>query len=105
MNKPGQLQIWLRGGHIALALAVLGLLGIGLFQRRDSLAEIQRLDARERTEVEQVKADITRRSAQRDGLRRDDPYVVEYLARERLNYIGPGEFSPPPPVDRPVSPR
>jgi cell division protein FtsB len=98
-------RTWLRLGHVALALGVIAALTVSLVGRRESLAELQRIDARERTEVEQVKADIARRGAQRDGLRRDDPYVVEYLARERLNYIGPGEFVPPPPVDRPASPR
>ena len=33
--------------------------------------------------------------ALREGLKRDDPYVVEYLARDRLQYTAPGEIAVP----------
>lgn len=90
------MSIALRLVHAAFAIALVGWLVAGYLERRQELAKVQEAAAAEQRETQRMQAEIERGKALRDGLRRDDPYVIEYLARERLQYAGPGEMNPPP---------
>lgn len=90
------MSIALRLAHGALALALVAWLVIAYVDRRQELAKVRTVAAEEQAETARLKQDLERGAAMRDGLKRDDPYVVEFLARDRLNYTGPGELSPPP---------
>mgnify|MGYP000545470011 CR=1 FL=1 len=90
------MSIALRLLHAAFAIALLGWLVAGYVERRDELAKVRTAAAAERQETERLQAEIERGRALKEGLRRDDPYVVELLARDRLQYAAPGEITPPP---------
>jgi cell division protein FtsB len=89
-------NIALRLVHAALAIALVGWLVSAYAERRGELGKVRDLAAAEQLETQRLNAEIERGKALRDGLKRDDPYVVEYLARDRLQYAGPGEMNPPP---------
>lgn len=82
--------------HAVAAIALLGWLATVLVDRRGDVRQVRELSAKERTEIERIKAELSHSQALRDGLRQEDPYVIEFLARDRLNYTGPGELNPPP---------
>lgn len=86
----------LRLFHAAVAIAVVGWLASVLVERRDELAKVRELADKERSERQRAEAELAHGQALRDGLKRDDPYVVEYMARDRLQFAGPGELVPPP---------
>lgn len=90
------MNISIRLVHAAFAIALVGWLVASYLERRQELAKVQEAAAVERRETQRLQADIERGKALRDGLKRDDPYVIEYLARDRLQYTGPGEMNPPP---------
>ena len=94
MMTPGSLAGRLL--HAAVAIALLGWLASVLVDRRSDVAQVRELTAKEHAESERIKAELIRSQALRDGLRRDDPYVIEFMARDRLQYTGPGELNPPP---------
>lgn len=89
-------SVALRLLHAVIALAVVGWLASVLVERRGELAKVRDLADKERSERQRSEFELTRGQALRDGLKRDDPYVVEYLARERLQFTGPRELAPPP---------
>lgn len=82
--------------HAAFAIALVGWLVTAYVERRAELAKVREAAAAERVETQRLQSEIERGKALRDGLKRDDPYVIEYLARDRLQYAGPGEMNPPP---------
>lgn len=88
--------ISLRLFHAVVAITVVVWLSSVLVERRGELAKVRDLADKERVERQRADADLSRGQALRDGLKRDDPYVVEYLARDRLQFTGPGELAPPP---------
>ncbi|MBN8527485.1 MAG: hypothetical protein J0M02_19300 [Planctomycetes bacterium] len=90
------MSIALRLLHAAFAIALVGWLIASYLERRQELGKVQEAAESERRETQRMQADIEHGKALRDGLKRDDPYVIEYLARDRLQYTGPGELSPPP---------
>lgn len=90
------MSLALRLLHAALALVLIGWLVSAYVDRRADLGKVRETTAQERGETSRLQQELERGRALRDGLRRDDPYVVEFLARERLQYSGPGEMSPPP---------
>ena len=82
--------------HAAFAIALLGWLVAGYVERRADLGKVRAAAAAEREETERLHSEIEKGKALRDGLKRDDAYVVEYMARERLQYTTPGDITPPP---------
>ena len=82
--------------HAVIAVTLLGWLATVLVDRRNEVGQVRELTAKEHAEIDRIKAELIRSQALRDGLRHDDPYVIEFLARDRLQYTGPGELNPPP---------
>ena len=82
--------------HLAIAAAILG----GLVEQRrtrgEAVAEVRSVADAESRETDRMQRDHTVQKSLLDGLREQDPYVVEYLARERLGYARTGEIAPPP---------
>jgi hypothetical protein len=90
------MDLFLRLVHGGLAVALVGWLAMHLVDGRSELAKVRGVADAERADNAAIQADILKGEALRDGLKRDDPYVIEYLARERLQYTGPNELTPPP---------
>ncbi len=82
--------------HAAFAVALLGWLVSTYVERHRELVKVREAAASEALETQRLQNEIEHSKALRDGLKRDDPYVVEFLARDRLQYTAPGELAPPP---------
>jgi hypothetical protein len=82
--------------HILLGLAVLVLLVRQLGIRAQEVSDIRGLANHEHTETVQMQRTMQLHQDLLSGMRNKDPYVVELLARQKLNYARPGEFTPPP---------
>lgn len=87
---------------VAGTLLVISLF-IYLQEREVEVARIKQVAQQERQETQRLQHDIEQQQALLKGLRDKDPYVVELIARDRLNYAGPGEIAPPPlpAIDKP----
>lgn len=82
--------------HVVLAtVAVLGLFA-HLEEREREVGRIKDVARQEHEETVRMQQEIAQQQALLDGVGRRDPYVVELIARDRLQYVGPGEFTPPP---------
>ena len=90
------MSIAIRLLHAAFAVVLLGWLVAGYIEKRGELEKVRAAAAAENLETQRLQAEIEHGKALREGLKRDDPYVVEFLARERLQYAAPGELTPPP---------
>ena len=90
------MNIAIRLLHAVFAIALLGWLVSAYVERRAELAKVRMAAEAERQETARLQNELDRGKALRDGLKRDDPYVVEFLARDRLQYTAPGELAPPP---------
>ena len=82
--------------HAAFAIALLGWLVAAYVERRGEADKAREAAATEALETQRLRNDIEHGRTLRAGLKRDDPYVVEFLARDRLQYAAPGELAPPP---------
>ena len=107
------MNIAIRLLHAAFAIALLGWLVAAYVEKRGELDKVRDAAANERLETLRLQGEIERGKALREGLKRDDAYVVEYLARDRLQYTAPGEIAvprgpqapaPPPGALRPGAP-
>ncbi len=82
--------------HAAIAIAVVGLLYGQYDARQREVDETRRLADRERAETARLERENTVHQDLLRGLKDNDPYVVELVARDRLDYARPGEVAPPP---------
>lgn len=74
-----------------------------LFQLRDRerhLTQFREETTREVSETRRLQQEIAELESRRDGMAKKDPYVVELMVREKLQYTRPGEIVPPPSVDK-----
>ncbi len=95
-------RLALIAAHLALAVAVLAMLSRHLALRAQEANEVRSLAGRDRIETERLRDEIRRLEELRKGVERQDPFVIELLAREKLQWARPGEKSPPavPTVDK-----
>ena len=89
------MNIAIRLLHAAFAVALLGWLVAAYVEKRGELGKVREAAAAENVDTQRLQGEIERGKALREGLKRDDPYVVEYLARDRLQYTAPGEIAVP----------
>ncbi len=82
--------------HSAVAIAVVGLLYGQYDTRQREVDETRRLADRERAETARLEHENAVHQDLLRGLKDNDPYVVELVARDRLGYARPGEVAPPP---------
>lgn len=91
--------------HAAIGLAVIGLLWRQYQERQAAVVEMRRTAADEHAATERARHDNAVAQQLRQGLEQNDPYAVELMARERLQYARPGEIAPPPlpAIDKPTA--
>jgi len=89
-------NIALRLLHAAFAIALLGWLVTAYVERRKDLDVVRQASNDEHAETLRMQGEIEKGKSVRNGLKRDDPYVVEFIARERMQYTGANELAPPP---------
>jgi hypothetical protein len=82
--------------HLAIAVALVALVHLAVQHRRTAVAERSREAALEQAETARTRDAMERDRALRDGLRANDPFAVELIARDRLGWSRPGEQRPPP---------
>ncbi len=91
--------------HLLAAIAVLIVLTRHLGSRAQDVSDLRAIADRERSETESMRVELARQQLLLEGRRQQDPYVIELLARQRLGYIRPGEYTPPPmPQERRAAP-
>ena len=81
--------------HAALATTIIGLLWMQYDQRRQAVAEVRRAAETEHAETLRVQQEVRVQQDLLRGIKQGDPYVVEMLARDKLEYQRPGELTPP----------
>lgn len=90
----------LRAGLLIAHIAVGAVLILGfadhVAERRTEVDSLRQQADRERAATEQIVHQVNVSEAVRDGLREDDPYVVELVARDTHGWRAPDEVSPPP---------
>jgi hypothetical protein len=92
--------------HVIVGVALIAVLCRQLGQRAQEVNQI-RIQARaERETTQRLQTDIAQMDEIRKGLEKSDPYVVELLAREKLQYTGVGrdEYHPTPAPVAPPTP-
>jgi hypothetical protein len=90
---------------ILLALHLAGAVVVALwmverYQQRE--AAVDALAQRERSEsaaCEEQRHQLSVQQARLEGIDRQEPYVVELIAREKFGFRSPGEIAPPPMPD------
>jgi len=82
--------------HTIFASVVVVSLLAHLSERDHEVAQIRAQALQERNETERLNQEIQQHKALLEGLSRKDPYVVEMLVRDKLQFSRPGEISPPP---------
>lgn len=82
--------------HLLLALAVLFMLVRQLGVRAQEVSDIRGLATQEHADTQRMEHEMQLHQDLLTAVRAKDPYVIELLARERLNYSRPNEFIPPP---------
>jgi hypothetical protein len=82
--------------HMVFATVVVIGLVMHLGEREREVSRIKEVARQEREETVRLENDIAQQEALLSGLRRKDPYVVELIARDKLDYSAAGEISPPP---------
>jgi hypothetical protein len=89
--------------HLCVGCAALGWLWNVLERRQVDVDRIATQAAAERAETTAKARTLAADEARREGLRAQDPFVIELLARERLGWQRPGDVTLAPAVDKPAS--
>ena len=82
--------------HLLVALAILVFLVRQLGVRAQEVSDIRGLAAREHIDTLRMQHEMQLHQDLLTAMRAKDPYVVELLARDRLSYSRPNEYTPPP---------
>ncbi len=82
--------------HTIFATLVVIALLLHLGEREREVAKVRAIAIQEHAETVRSEQDIAQQKALLDGLANKDPYVVELLVRDKLQFTGPGEITPPP---------
>ncbi len=90
--------------HSIIGIALIAVLCRQLGERAQEVNQVRLQARQERESTTRMHADIAQMDEIRKGLERSDPYVIELLAREKLQFTGAGreEYhpAPAPSVDR-----
>ncbi|MBA3710483.1 MAG: hypothetical protein H0W83_16890 [Planctomycetes bacterium] len=84
--------------HVVIGLALIAVLCRQLGERAKEVNQVRIQAQQERDATQRTKSDIVQMDELRKGLDKSDPYVVELLVREKLQYSGLGrdEYHPTP---------
>ena len=106
MTSVAPMHPWRQGlmaAHVIAGIAVVALLCRHLGDRAQEV-NVVRTAARSEHEVpERMRRDNARVAELIGGVERQDPYVIELLTREKLQYGRPGEITPPPAPQEPTT--
>lgn len=93
--------------HAAVATAIVAMLYSQYDDRHRAVATTRQAAEAERRETAAVQRENQVLSDTLTGIKANDPYVVEMLARHKLGYQRAGEMAPPPlpSVDNPSATR
>jgi hypothetical protein len=85
------------------AILILGMLCHQLKLRGQHTEDIRQIASQERGDTQRMQGEIQMQQDLLKGIRQNDPYVVELLAREKLRFAGADEIAPPqlPPAEKP----
>jgi hypothetical protein len=89
--------------HVIAGVAVIALLCRHLGTRAQEVHEVREAAATEHETTVHAQREIARMDELRKGVERQDPYVIELLAREKLGYGRAGEITPPPAPTAPAA--
>lgn len=81
--------------HAFAAVVILALLFHQLQNRELSTQEVRRIAAQEHGDTQRLQRENAVQQDLLKGIRSNDPYVVEMLARDKLRFAAPGEVAPP----------
>lgn len=84
--------------HVLAGLLVIAVLCRKLGDRAQEVHQVRQAAEQERAVTVALQSEMARLDQLRQGVERQDPYVIELLARERLGWGRPGEHTPPPAV-------
>lgn len=82
--------------HLTVGIAILAAACIRLGNGAQRVSDIRHVADSERAAKDRMVAERSRLQDLLDGLRKHDPYVIELIARDRLDYTRLGELTPPP---------
>jgi cell division protein FtsB len=82
--------------HLLIGVAILAAACIRLGNGAQRVSDIRHVAEGEHATKERMLSERNRLQGLLDGLRKQDPYVIELIARDRLDYHRPGELMPPP---------
>ncbi len=82
--------------HLIVGIAILAAACIRLGNGAQRVSDIRHVAESEHATKEHMLAERDRLQGMLEGLRKHDPYVIEMIARDRLDYTRPGELTPPP---------
>ena len=82
--------------HVLAGLIVIAILCRHLGERAQEVNRVRVAAAQERAATVALESEMARVDQLRQGVERQDPYVIELLAREQLGWGRPGEHQPPP---------
>ena len=80
--------------HIAVAAVILSSMWSHYTDREEEHQRIEQQAAEAKHRAEARAKDVEVKKAVLSGLQQDDPYVIEKIAREAYDYVGPNELSP-----------
>ena len=87
--------------HASFGTLIVLALFFQLRTREHEVDQLRQMTAHENSETKRLQQEIAELENLRDGLVKKDPYVVELLVRDKLQYSRPGEIAPPPAIDKP----
>jgi cell division protein FtsB len=89
--------------HGVVAVLIIGVLCHQLKARQQDTEDFRRIANQEHDDTQRLQRENQVQQDLLKGIRQNDPYVVELLAREKLRFAGPGEIAPPqlPPAEKP----
>ncbi|TVR12883.1 MAG: hypothetical protein EA401_08110 [Planctomycetota bacterium] len=83
--------------HVVIAATVIWGIQQQYAQRSQQVGELRHTAQAEATDAAQLQREVEVLEHLLDGMRKEDPYVIELLARDRLGYRNPERLEVPPP--------
>lgn len=96
-SRPSFLAIVLALAHVVIAVTIVWGMQHQYAQRSEEVGSLRSTAQRESADTAKLQREVEVLEHLLDGVRQDDPYVIELLARDRLGYRNPEHLEVPPP--------
>lgn len=96
MNRRAMINGLVLVANCALGAWVVASLYSRQVEREAEVEAVRVAAANDRETTAELERQVGVQEAVLDGLRVDDPYVVEFMTRDKLGWQGRGEIRPPP---------